>query len=348
MSDPGSLTRLPRINALLILVGLAFLVILLTPVVWVSTGEIPVRFLWGAVSLIGTLVILFLARSQRISREVLPWLMCGWLLIDITGVNIISLDYRPKKEMFTQGARTTETLLTEKPFDYFRTYSPSYSIPQQTAAFYRIELADGLDPLQLTAYTSFMQGASGIDWKGYSVTLPPFETGDPSTDNRDAIPDARLLGLLNVRYVAAQFPLQADGLEYSGQYDGTYLYTNTFALGRAWVQDADAAPGDGIRSTPLLLKTANHLELAAEGPGLFVLSEIAYPGWVARIDGVDQPILTVGGLLRGLELPEGKHTIVLDYRPASFMFGAGISLVTLLVIAILWIVLGVRVNENQE
>ena len=152
-------------------------------------------------------MILFLARSQRIPRNILPWLLCGWLLADITGVNIISLDYRPKNEVIDQGGQVAKTFITTRVLDYFRTYSPSYSIPQQTAAFYRLEMADGVDPLQLRSYSDFMQKASGISSNGYSVTLPPFETGDPDTDNRGAVPDARLLGLLNVRFVAAQFPL---------------------------------------------------------------------------------------------------------------------------------------------
>lgn len=348
LTDPESLKRLPKINALLILVGLAFLVILLTPVVWASTGEIPLRFLWGAVSMVGMLVILFLARSQRIYREVLPWLMCGWLLIDITGVNVISMDYRPKDDTLNEGKQTAEALITTMAFDYFRTYSPSYSIPQQTAAYYRIELADGVDPLQLTAYTDFMQQASGIASNGYSVTLPPYLTGVPATDNQDAVPDARLLGLLNVGYVAAQYPLHANGLVSAGQFGSTHIYKNSYALPRAWIQDADAAPGESIRSTPLLIKTANHLELAVDGPGLLVVSEIAYPGWDASIDGLDQPILTVGGLLRGLVLPAGEHTVVLDYRPVLFILGAGISIVTLLVIGLIWFILGRRTNENPE
>jgi hypothetical protein len=348
LSDPGSLSRLPKFNALLILVGLAFLVILLTPVVWASTKELPVRFIWGAVSLVGTLVILFLARGQRIHRNVIPWLLCGWLLVDITGVNSINLDYRPKNEVIGQGGQVAETLITSRASDYFRTYSPSYSIPQQTAAFYGLEMTDGVDPLQLMTYSDFMQKASGIATKGYSVTLPPFETGDPGTDNRDAVPDARLLGLLNVRFVAAEYPLQVDGLVSAGQHGSTYLYTNTYALPRAWVQDAGAAPGESIRSTPLSFKTANHLELSAEGPGFLVLSEIAYPGWAARIDGVEQPVLSVGGLLRGLELPEGVHTVEMDYKPVSLMLGAGLSMLTLLVIGLFWFVLGRRINENPE
>jgi len=97
-----------------------------------------------------------------------------------------------------------------------------------------------------------------------------------------------------------------------------------------------------------LIKSPNHLELETEGPGLLVLSEIVYPGWVARVDGVEQPILSVGGLLRGLDLAAGDHRIEMDYKPVSLMLGAGISTITLLIIGMLWFVLGRGINENPE
>jgi uncharacterized membrane protein YfhO len=58
--------------------------------------------------------------------------------------------------------------------------------------------------------------------------------------------------------------------------------------------------------------------------------------------------LRVGGLLRGLNLTEGGHTIEMVYKPASLMLGAGISLVTLLVIGLLWYVRGRRMHENPQ
>ncbi len=73
-------------------------------------------------------------------------------------------------------------------------------------------LAEGIDPLQLSAYAAFMEKASGVPMEGYSVTLPPFASGRPEVDNRAYLPDARLLGLLNVRYVVSEFELVANDL----------------------------------------------------------------------------------------------------------------------------------------
>jgi hypothetical protein len=59
--------------------------------------------------------------------------------------------------------------------------------------------------------------------------------GPPSLLNRDAVPNLRLLGLLNVRYLAAEFPMTVDGLERLGRFGSTYLYENTSVLPRAFV-----------------------------------------------------------------------------------------------------------------
>lgn len=333
LASPESLRSLPKFNPLLVLAGLGFFVAALSAAVWAASGEAPVRFIWGTLSLAGTLAIFFMARSGRFTSGRLACLFCGWLLFDLTSVNLISLDYRPKGEILAQGNEAAAMLLTERAMDFYRVYSPSYSIPQQTAAMLRIELADGIDPLQLKSYVDFLAKAGGFTSEGYSVTLPPFPQGDPSTDNRGARPDARLLGLLNVRYVAAEFPITAEGLEPAGQYGTTYLYTNRYERPRAWVQGAGSQPGEDILSTPMVLKTANRIDLVAEGPGLLVLSEVAYPGWAATFDGEPQPLLSVG-ILRGLELPEGSHRIRLEYRPTRFYLGTGVSLITLVCVGV--------------
>jgi len=63
------------------------------------------------------------------------------------------------------------------------------------------------------------------------------------------------------------------------------------------------------------------LEADFEGKGLLVLAEQYYPGWEAFIDGTETKIFPVNGLLRGVIVPKGKHSIIFKYAPANIFFG---------------------------
>jgi hypothetical protein len=74
------------------------------------------------------------------------------------------------------------------------------------------------------------------------------------------------------------------------------------------------------------------IETTNELPGLLVISEIDYPGWEARIDGVRSDIYRVDYTLRGVWVPAGRHTVEMIYAPRSFRLGAISSAIALLLI----------------
>ena len=76
------------------------------------------------------------------------------------------------------------------------------------------------------------------------------------------------------------------------------------------------------------------LQVAAPAPALLVLSEVAYPGWQASIDGQPAPLLRADYVLRAVPVPPGEHTVSLEFRPISFTAGAVISGLTLLATAV--------------
>ena len=79
--------------------------------------------------------------------------------------------------------------------------------------------------------------------------------------------------------------------------------------------------------------TPDHLEAEVEtdAPGLLVVSEQYYPGWQAYVDGKETTIYAVDGILRGVFLNEGKHTVRFEYRPLSYLVGSIISGISFLV-----------------
>jgi hypothetical protein len=294
------------------------------------TGAWAWPFVWGA----GALLAGSLWGLARLHR----WLPAasGFVILvaiaglDWGGVNASLLSFRPKEIVLSEGEEMAEFLAVQP--GRFRVYSPSYSLPQHTAARYGLELADGVDPMQLAAYAKLMGAATGVPRSGYSVTLPPFAGGEPEVDNAAYRPDPGLLGLLNVGYVAAEFDLPVDGLVLRERFGETRLYENALALPRAWIQ-TDEGVFEG--RAELIEWQPNRITVQAEGPGTLVLSEIAYPGWRVRVDGQAAPMKPVIGLLRGVELPPGAHRVVFRFVPLSVMLGLAALLLGL--VGFVWV-----------
>ena len=217
-----------------------------------------------------------------------------------------------------------------------RSFSPSYSIPQQTAAIQGLELADGVNPLQLRGYVAAMGQATGFNSPAYSVTLPPFPAEGPRGEWEPQL-DLGRLGLLSVGLIVSDFPLVSEGLESAGVVDGVHIYRNPQVLHRAWVQREGGEPRGEWAPVRSWEWSPNRIVVEAEGPGLLVFSEVVYPGWRAEIDGERGTLESAYGVLRAVQLPEGRHAVVLEYRPWRVGAGIAISLLTVIGLAVLWI-----------
>lgn len=305
------------------LVALAAFVVMLCAGLYGLSGSLSLEFAWGAAAAAIFTVLVLLRKAGRISPGWWGVLLLPLLVLDLGGIGFSQFEFRPAAVVLSQKELVVRYLALEAA--PFRVYSPSYNLPQEIAATQGVMLADGINPLQLSAYAAFMEKASGVPMEGYSVTLPPFASGRPEVDNRAYLPDARLLGLLNVRYVVSEFELVANDLFLGARIGQTRIYRNAKALPRAWVQEPAGAIGQNIRPVAAVNLTANTVRLDAAGPGLLVLSEVDYPGWRVWVDGVEQPVQKVDGLLRGVLLDEGNHVVEFAFRPPLVYAGLGIS-----------------------
>jgi hypothetical protein len=262
-------------------------------------------------------------------------LIFGLAILDMGPVSLSQMSFQDAQAVMDVHKPVADFLNQQvKPF---RVYSPSYSVPQQLGSLKNIELADGIDPLQLSAYVKFMTGASGVPSVGYSVTLPPFSTGNPNIDNQAYLPDAEKLGLLNVGYVASEYDMVSENFALVGRFGETRVYENSQVKPRAWVQPVDMEVGEGIISAPGPNISPNKITLTADGPGMLVLSEIDYPGWVVRVDNVKAKMLQAGGILRAVELLTGKHVVTFSYEPVCMFTGlalAGVAWLGMLILAL--------------
>ncbi len=334
-----------RRRASLALTALAGFSLVLTASLWAIRGQAPLNFVWGSAFILASAAWIGLRLTGRLPAK--AWLVGLFVLavLDWAGVDRSLYAARSVESVLAEGRPAAEYLAAQS--GEFRVYSPSYSLPQQTAALSGLQLADGVDPLQLASYVAFMEPASGVPSSGYSVTLPPFAgDGDPASANAAYRPDPGLLGLLNVRYVTAEFDLPVEGLELETQFGATRLYRNLLARPRAWLEPVE--PGEEtIQTAEVLNWSPERMEFQAQGPGLLVVSEIAYPGWRVWVDGAAQPVDTFDGLLRAVALSPGEHQVVFEYHPASLDWGlAGFATAALCLAAAAW--LGRGASKRQR
>ena len=105
-------------------------------------------------------------------------------------------------------------------------------------------------------------------------------------------------------------------------------------------------PGSGARVRSYEPNTIE-IETYAPEPTVLVVSEMFYPGWVATVDGQPTEIMLANFLLRGIELPAGKHMINMKYVAPAARNGAMISIVTVIVLISL-VFVSYRSNGKQS
>ncbi|NIV35316.1 MAG: hypothetical protein GWN58_39445, partial [Anaerolineae bacterium] len=284
---------------------------------------------WSMAVLAALMVAMLLLRTRTSLRPgAVTIVMLLLATVDLGLVRIAWTQMLAPEAAFAWGAEAAE-YLAEQP-GRFRSYSPSYSLPQHTAMEYGLELADGIDPIQLAHYADFLASAGGYEAAGYSPTLPPV-LGDTS-----AQPDAARLGLLNVGHVVASHPIEAEGLIFQERLGDSYVYSNTQSLPRAFlIPQSDPPTGSDVRlrfpieyePIQIAAYTPNRIAIRAdlEEPGLLVLSEVWYPGWSARANDEELPIQRVEGTLRGIRLEPGSYTVEFDYSPWTVWVGLAVS-----------------------
>jgi hypothetical protein len=83
-------------------------------------------------------------------------------------------------------------------------------------------------------------------------------------------------------------------------------------------------------------------------PGMLVLSDVAYPGWTATVNGRSAVVHRTDYVLRGVVVPAGESVVKLKYQPASLYAGAAVSVAAALAVAaVLWRGRRPRIIEEQ-
>ncbi len=251
------------------------------------------------------------------------------IVLDLYSVDITQFTSDPQVQNYEIAAYKTISSETAK----FRVYSSSYAIPQETAIREGIELAQGVNPMQLSNYVSYMEKASGIPNKYYGVVVPPLQKTsieDESFSTESSQSNSSLLGLLNVKYIVEDHEIFGNtDIKFLSDENNLYFYQNEAVVPRAYLLVDGKVLENEVKINSY---TPNVINLTVVREGSLVLSEICYPGWRARVDGKIALIECYSGIFRMIQLENGPHQIVFRYQPTWMYVGFAVSGIILLIL----------------
>ncbi len=216
----------------------------------------------------------------------------------------------------------------EKDASHFRVISLTESLTQGARTSYRFQSLGGYHGAKLRRYQDLLD---------YQLTFELEAFIKKAQEGEFDFQSIQTLNMLNTKYIIAGSAANA-------------VFENPAANGAAWVPseinsvESNQAELEELRTintkTTATLNTtefervpagAGQIDLKSYQPneliydatmqqgGLGVFSEIYYPvGWTATIDGKEAEIIRVNYLLRGLNIPEGKHEVVFKFAPKSY------------------------------
>lgn len=255
-----------------------------------------------------------------------------------------------------QMTETDKQILKDKSLDY-RVANLAVNTFNETTTSYYHKSIGGYSPAKLRRYQEMIeehiQPEMAAFWRGLVAAQ-----GDVSKVNPDSI---KVLSMLNTKYFI--MPLQNNQ---------TMPVQNPYAYGNAWfvkqvqyvnnaneeiaalhkVSPRDVAVVDRKfqQEVPSKTDSAGTVKLTSYQPnelkyqvetrtgGIAVFSEIYYPGWKATIDGKEVEIGRADYILRALNIPAGKHEVVMTFDPTSLHETETIAYIALAILAIVIVV----------
>jgi len=300
--------------------------------------------------------LIWLVIKKQLSYKIFPMLVIGLAVVDFWVVDQEFLELKPERNIKSIFRKTSVDQFLMDHIGTGRILAVDESGTNRYT-YFGIPSVSGYRPVKLRVYQDLMD-ANGLN------QLP-------------------VLNMLNVKYLVSSKPLSHP--RFRSVFTGSKtVYENLDVLPKAWfVQELSVvdSPRDaldtvvapdfkptekaileskgvkvnqtlGVGSVSVLNYDPEKIQIQTENSqdGFLVLSEIFYPqGWSARIDGKEVPIYKTNFVLRGIEVPSGKHTILMEYhdpyRPITGILSR--VLFSLVILVLGWVVWNDRKSTHE-
>lgn len=200
----------------------------------------PVTGLVVIISGVSVGVLLLAGLSRRLSLRWLAILLVTITCFDLFLTGYQWLDWRSPDYWLSPYKPLAERLVEA---GAERIYSPTFSLEQQVAEVYGLQVFGGVDPFQLSGVVQAVEQGSGVPVTKYEVVLPPLTGIESDKDitqaNRSAVINTQVLGEWQVSHVVAAYPINTARLQLLDRVGDVYIYTN---LDYEPSQSAEAVP----------------------------------------------------------------------------------------------------------
>lgn len=329
------------------------------------------------VVLCGTLILLFFSMG-RLKAKATILCITALCLVDMWQVNkryLCDEMYVEKQDVahdkLFQPSEADKVILQDKSLDYRVLNLASNTFNENETSYYHKSIG-GYNAAKLRRYQEMIEEHIAPEMQALYKEIAA-ANGDMTQVNDSVF---RVINMLNTRWFILP-----------GADNRTMPLANPYAMGNAWFVDnvelvdnaneeiealhridprhtavADrkfaesigkAVPADSTCTVAIKTYDANKLsyEVNSSKGGVVVFSEVYYPGWQAFIDGKEVEVGRVNYILRALNVPAGKHEIVMTFDPVSLHTTetiAYIALTLLLLGIVAGIVIGLRRKQQTE
>jgi uncharacterized membrane protein YfhO len=112
--------------------------------------------------------------------------------------------------------------------------------------------------------------------------------------------------------------------------------------------DLNSGPADGAVRVRFHERGRVGVAVETATSAILVVGDAIYPGWRARIDGVEVPLMRANMLFMAVLVPVGSHEVVFSYEPSAFSLGAAVSIASLAALVTAALLLGLKGRRKMR
>lgn len=136
-------------------------------------------------------------------------------------------------------------------------------------------------------------------------------------------------------FLVSQYVIATSSAEYE-----SHLMNDAFSLTQAVILDSHPNFVSTISNAPMTADVKAYtpnkviIETQTDNPALLVITDTYYPGWTATIDDISAQIYRADYTYRAISVPEGTHTVIMQFKPLSAFTGLIVSISSILILLV--------------